>query len=476
MSAQHSGVMVLRIKRDDDIPMAIAEFDEVGNVTFANENFLALFYGRVPADDPRHGHEAAAMLRAVLAHDEGAPVCALDDEQTATMDILHPWVDDRHGDSHTLEIRFPFPPELQDRQRTEKRHYQYYLRKRSRGKRKGGAYRIFLETITFEKRNQEMVDRTGAALDEKLRDILVEQKRTIVREKEAGNVVGEREEKTTPGLRYYINPERPPVGGDFVFDWSIRKTARVGQRMRMTMVGDAEAQSIVGGLMAANVGAVLKSVCLKPRDVLGSLGKSENPAKAVADHLNIEIIDHNTTGSRGLDGMILITELNKAGPRLHLSQGKFDIYLFDRNAKRPKDIERIGEMYPNAHVRQPKSFGRLSEQTYSEDVRAIGEETIVVAFSDGAGDVFQDAGYGDGRADFRSLIFEQLAKTLGAASSRSKRKMRYFVDDLALALKTKLDYCAGRVGECDDQSSERGDDELIFVLAPMHRPWMGKKS
>nr|WP_274705579.1 SpoIIE family protein phosphatase [Salipiger pentaromativorans] len=222
--------------------------------------------------------------------------------------------------------------------------------------------------------------------------------------------------------------------------------------------------------MASSVGATLKSLCLKPKELFGSAAGQESPARLVAEHLNREIIDHNTTGSRGVDGMVMVTDLSAR--RLYVSEGKFDIYLFERGFRDKADIRKIGNMYPgDGSTPLSESFGQDPGQRFSEKNLPLQATTVVVAFSDGAGNVFEDAGYGERRADFRTLI----AETVANLGERPKNTVD-LVEALAKALVEKLDQCrAPAQPDIGAPLNERDDDELVFVFSPLNRPWKGQQ-
>lgn len=471
----------LRIHENDPIPVAIVEFDVDGTIKFQNERFRSLFFSDVPEDDPRHGFDVRALLQVLARHFDSDP--PIDDpransvngdpptdqpdklpglshpeipfDDVATTDCFHPWAASGVPTSCRLNYQFAFADDVEDRTKSTKRHFQVFFRKRTTAGEDDGDYRAVIETVTVERRNQEMGERIGKALSAKLREVLVEGA-----------------DEKTRGLNYAIVPEIPPVGGDFVFDWSVKKTSRVSNRLRITMFGDAESSNYVAGLMSATVGTILKSICLKPKELFGGLKETDNHAKVLAHHLNKEIIEHNTTGSRGVDGMVMVTDLTRS--KLHLSDGKFDVYVFEAGIEKQSKIERIGDMYLSDRGYLPKSFGQESDQDFSTKMIDVTRETLVIGFSDGVGDVLQDNGYGGGKGDLRDFIFE----TLSSLKKKPKDPVR-LVKKLGIALQNQLEY--GRAKSSNDaplnlEAIGREDDELIVVFAPMLRPWKGRDS
>lgn len=438
--------------------------------------FWALFCENCESDRIRRTVGPSDLLKEILRLHKGGTAKQREWNDVGAQDIFIKWTDDRiftmqpskstearkktDAADQNLVFQYLFPAaETQDdiRERMPDRFFQYYLRKRTqKSARKDDAYLLFIENISTEMRNFKLVSRTGRALERKLSGVLVE------------NTVSDDGEKIWPGLSYDVDPERPPVGGDFVFDWSIRKTNRVQSQTRLTMVGDAEEQSIVGGLMAANVGAILKAVCLKPGEVLGSVHKDRNPAGILADHLNREIIEHNTSGSRGVDGMLMITNLTRR--MLYMAEGKFHAFVFKRNAKTIDDIAQFGDMYPDGRMGMQKSFGRDIDQEFSVYQSKLSKKTIVVSFSDGVGDIIRGA-QRSGHSDFKRFILDVL---LGMR--KKPADMTHLVNNLRVELREKLDYERLTLAQRDqNKPTMQRDDEVICVFSPLARPWLGDR-
>lgn len=453
MPGTHAPVELTEVvfRHTDSAPFAIAELEDDGTIKFRNARFEALFGPGLRKDLVRREVDeeevTAEIIKKTFATD--STVVQEDREQAGAIDSFYSW-GGQTNDHPRFEILYALPKKAKFR--SSQRYFQYWLRERVSPSEDQGQYTLFIEEITVSKRNTLEIQRTTEALSERLGELMVEGKA------EADPAVG------TPGLEYVISPVRGGVGGDFVFDWSVRKTAGVTKRaLRISMVGDAEAPGSVGGLMAASVGSALKSVCLKPKDALGRCKPNSNLAMRVATHLNTEIIEHNATGSRGVDGVIMVTDTKEK--KLHLAHGKFQALIFDVNATRRGEVTVFGKILRGG----PKAFGEVEKPNFKTKKVSVTSTTIVVAISDGTLDVLYDKDYIGEDRDLRSLVIDKLKQQDVDAGSQD---MRQVVRNLALDIQSCVEYEPPEEQERSSQGKMARDDTVVFVFSPLLRTWV----
>lgn len=447
----------IKFRETDNFPVAVVAFIDGRKVQFSNAKFQEVFINRLAADDARLRADPAEVFHNLKQawHSKSKKAASFniaEGERLGARDYFYRWQDGDDAE-HFCEIQYPRSKHEGRRQPSPSRHFKAWMRPSADDK---DRFFLFLEDITSSWRARDLIARQSEGLTRKLKDTLIHQRR--------------RKSNKTPShkhLEYLIEPQDGRVGGDFVFDWPVRQIkAEKDPRIHITMIGDAAQQSTVGGMMASLAGRVLKEVCKKPREVLRG---ATNPAQAMALHVNREIVAENTTGSAGIDGMILATDLD--AEKLHYCEGSFTVYLLEDSVTEAKDIRVLGDK----HKTDQKAFGVILNPEFKADTVEITDNNIVIALTDGAEDLLDRQGL-----KTTDIIIDALA----AYREKSQPAARLKNLQQAIAIRVLAPYSAAsgeeRLPTGDErlqrrseaaviEMSQRRDDVLVVALCPIRR-------
>lgn len=425
-------------------PFAIVQFDDSYEIDDANDVFRWHFFESYAMDLARRNASASRMLRELVKIERDEATEEFERRDLGACDQFYFWAKHRFETRVSGVIHYPRPvPAEEIYQIPPLRHFRYKLFLNHDNTNMHVAY---IEPIAQQIQAVSAVNSIGGAINDSIRGLMVE------------NQDGE-----TPGLAYEIRTRREDmgkVGGDFVFDYTMQRGKRSKPSMRLSMFGDAAADNVVGGLMVRDVGRILRSICSKPKTAMKE-AKGRTAVNALARHFNERLLDQDGTGSTGVDGTIVITDIEKE--RLLIAEGQSEIYVFERTISEASEIKTYGNMYFSERPSSPKSFGTRPDQKFNAYThKKVTHDTMVVAFSDGFSDIFRE-----GRVSLREEVMSVLKKLDRSEENLEKSILKLLyekADDLRLQYRLRLE-------KLDDDGSAPGryDDEMLCVFSPMRR-------
>lgn len=432
------------IEEKDRVPFAIVEFEDSGAIRSANRLFRTYFFESPAIDLARRTASAERMLLELLKVHRREPTDEFERSELGACDMFYPWSSNRFETRPFGAVHYERPVSPDDvYQIPPARHFRYRLFLANDQAKWNTAY---IESIAHQIQAVEAVNQIGEAMNTSIRGLMVDA-----------------QDGATPGLSYEIRSRRNDmgnVGGDFVFDFPIRSGKKAKHMGRLSMFGDAAADSIVGGLMVRDVGRILRSVCLKPKSVLKD-AQGVEAVNLLARHLNERLLAQAGTGSTGVDGIVVMTDYENR--ELLIAEGQSEIYVFDRNARDVSEIKSYGDMYFDKRPSLPKGFGTLANQSFKSYCHeGLTEDTMLVAFSDGFGDIYREA-----RRDMRDEIISAL-HSLDVSEDDFEEKLvkRLYRTADIFRLRHRL-----RLDEVPDDGAAPGryDDEMVCVFSPLRR-------
>jgi len=463
----NNDVCSFTVSEADHSPVAILEFDDSGRIYFSNALFQLWFFKEPQMDLARARADPQVVAKAISLLKQGNEPTPLDkDSKLGARDHFSSWSPQYGDEGHCVTLEYPRTIDPEEHyQMPPERNFTVWVHPVDNNHTSGPGKSIaIIAQMTRQVKERQVVKTASCLLYESLFKTMVEGGR----------------DQFTPGLAYSLIPQHEEIGigGDFLFDKSVTSKIAVRPRqnkkndqnkiryplcLRVTMVGDAAQPSLVGAMMVRDVGRVLRSICIDNKFSYKQYS-SDGFGEIIAREVNQQIFRENENSPSGLDGMIFVTDLKNK--HLHMVEGKFEAYVFERGSISSTNIKKYGDMNFGVDG-MPKSFGLDVKQNFNIHKCSLTENTVVVTFSDGYRDFF-------GGVD----MVKVLEGCLEAMPERELSDEFSFEEQLLVRLKAVCEpYRKRRVTKeavaRDDQPRFRWDDEIIVVFSPLRREFVG---